>query len=161
MAKSVDLVQDDVGGRGPDKGLAVRVVIHQVALDRRLKGRDAVERAAADSPDGRIPPYTPEAEKRRAAILEFENALLQATEICKNSLVGCSGWKYIVDYGDKIAPDDQLFEVAGLSIVIDPKSLPLLAGSRIDLVMDGLKEKFVFDNPNAASSCGCGESFTV
>ena len=74
---------------------------------------------------------------------------------------GCSGWKYIVDYGDKIAPDDQLFEVAGLSIVIDPKSLPLLAGSRIDLVMDGLKEKFVFDNPNAASSCGCGESFTV
>jgi iron-sulfur cluster assembly protein len=74
---------------------------------------------------------------------------------------GCSGWKYIVDYGDKIAPDDQLFEVAGLSIVIDPKSLPLLAGSRIDLVMDGLNEKFVFDNPNAASSCGCGESFTV
>jgi len=74
---------------------------------------------------------------------------------------GCSGWKYIVDYGDKIAPDDQLFEVAGLSIVIDPKSLPLLAGSRIDLLMDGLNEKFVFDNPNAASSCGCGESFTV
>jgi iron-sulfur cluster assembly protein len=74
---------------------------------------------------------------------------------------GCSGWKYIVDYGDKIAADDQLFEVAGLSIVIDPKSLPLLAGSRIDLVMDGLNEKFVFDNPNAASSCGCGESFTV
>ena len=74
---------------------------------------------------------------------------------------GCSGWKYIIDYGDKTGPDDQLFEVAGLTIVIDPKSLPLLAGSRIDLIMEGLNEKFVFDNPNAASSCGCGESFTV
>ena len=74
---------------------------------------------------------------------------------------GCSGWKYMVDYGDEIGPDDQLFEVAGLTVVIDPESLPLLAGSRIDLVMEGLNEKFVFDNPNAASSCGCGESFTV
>ena len=74
---------------------------------------------------------------------------------------GCSGWKYMIDYGDKIGPDDQLFEVAGLTVVIDPESLPLLAGSRIDLIMEGLNEKFIFDNPNAASSCGCGESFTV
>ena len=74
---------------------------------------------------------------------------------------GCSGWKYIIDYGDQRNPEEQLFEVAGFMVVIDPKSLPLLAGSRIDLVMEGLNEKFVFDNPNAASSCGCGESFTV
>ena len=74
---------------------------------------------------------------------------------------GCSGWKYIIDYGDQRNPEEQLFEVAGFMVVIDPKSLPLLAGSRIDLIMEGLNEKFVFDNPNAASSCGCGESFTV
>ena len=74
---------------------------------------------------------------------------------------GCSGWKYIIDYGDQRNPEEQLFEVAGFMVVIDPKSLPLLAGSRIDLIMEGLNEKFVFDNPNAESSCGCGESFTV
>ena len=74
---------------------------------------------------------------------------------------GCSGWKYIIDYGNETGPDDQFFEVAGLTIVIDPNSLPLLAGSRIDLIMEGLNEKFVFDNPNATSSCGCGESFSA
>jgi iron-sulfur cluster assembly protein len=74
---------------------------------------------------------------------------------------GCSGFKYVLDYGEQCEPQDELFEVAGFRVVIDPKSLPKLAGSKIDLIMEGLNEKFVFDNPNAESSCGCGESFTV
>ena len=74
---------------------------------------------------------------------------------------GCSGFKYVIDYGDQCDAADQLFEVAGIKVVIDPESLPLLAGSRIDLIIEGLNEKLVFDNPNAESACGCGESFTV
>jgi hypothetical protein len=47
-----------------------------------------------DPPDGKIPPLTPEAQKRRAAIREFQLALLQATDVCKNNLQGCQGGKY-------------------------------------------------------------------
>ena len=47
-----------------------------------------------DPPDGRLPPYTPEAQKRRTVIREFELALLQATDVCKNKMPECAGWKY-------------------------------------------------------------------
>ena len=57
---------------------------------------------------------------------------------------GCSGFKYVLDYGDQRDPHDQFFQGAGFMVVIDPKSLPLLAGSRIDLIMEGLNEKFVY-----------------
>src|SRR5262245_28787634 len=47
-----------------------------------------------DPPDGKIPPLTPEAQKKRAALREFQLALLQATNVCKNNLAGCAGGKY-------------------------------------------------------------------
>ena len=75
--------------------------------------------------------------------------------------VGCSGFAYTYDYADEIRPDDQLFEAHGTKVVVDPKSLDFLKGSRLDFVRDGLKQVFKFENPNVDATCGCGESFSV
>jgi iron-sulfur cluster assembly protein len=74
---------------------------------------------------------------------------------------GCSGWSYTVDYADEAAPADATFEDHGVTVVIDREILPVLEGSTIDFVREGLNEHFVFDNPNAGGRCGCGESFTI
>jgi iron-sulfur cluster assembly protein len=74
---------------------------------------------------------------------------------------GCSGWAYTVDYADVVAADDVVVESQGVKLVVDAKSLPFLQGSRVDFVREGLNEKFAFENPNATSECGCGESFSV
>ncbi|MEM1412888.1 MAG: iron-sulfur cluster assembly accessory protein, partial [Pseudomonadota bacterium] len=54
-----------------------------------------------------------------------------------------------------------LFEDQGVQVVVDPESLPLVNGSTIDFVTEGLNRTFKFENPNATEECGCGESFTI
>ena len=74
---------------------------------------------------------------------------------------GCSGMAYLLEFADAANDGDLLFDSHGVTVVVDPLSLPYLAGTQLDYVREGLNEGFKFDNPNAASSCGCGESFTV
>ena len=74
---------------------------------------------------------------------------------------GCSGWGYEVDVADVKHPDDTVFEQDGIAVLVNPQSLPLVDGTQIDFVRKGLNQEFVFDNPNAAAACGCGESFTT
>lgn len=74
---------------------------------------------------------------------------------------GCSGLAYIVNYADEIQADDQVFDSAGLKIVVDRDSLRYIDGTEVDYVREGLNEAFSFRNPNAAGECGCGESFNV
>ena len=74
---------------------------------------------------------------------------------------GCSGLAYKLEYADEIAPEDVVFEDHGVKVLIDPKSLPYLDGTELDFVREGLNEGFKFSNPNAAATCGCGESFAV
>jgi len=74
---------------------------------------------------------------------------------------GCSGWAYTVDFAETVADDDVVMEVAGVRLVIAADSLPFLEGAEVDYVREGLNEKFAFRNPNAASQCGCGESFSL
>jgi iron-sulfur cluster assembly protein len=74
---------------------------------------------------------------------------------------GCSGLAYKLEYADQIDPTDQTFEVHGVKIVVDPKSLAYLDGTELDFVRDGLNEGFRFNNPNERDRCGCGESFRV
>lgn len=75
---------------------------------------------------------------------------------------GCSGLAYVVDYVDQANDDDLTFPVnAQLSIYVDNMSFPYLQGTHVDFVKQGLSERFVFQNPNEAAACGCGESFTV
>lgn len=74
---------------------------------------------------------------------------------------GCSGFAYVVDLADSVTADDQMVEVDGVRLIVDPKSLPLVDGTVIDFQRQGLNASFVFHNPNATGECGCGESFTV
>jgi len=74
---------------------------------------------------------------------------------------GCSGFGYTVDLTDSVADDDRVFELDGVCVVVDARSLPFVDGTRIDYAREGLNATFVFHNPNATGECGCGESFTV
>lgn len=74
---------------------------------------------------------------------------------------GCSGYAYVVDYAEHPTEADIQIEIDGLKILIDPISEPLLAGTKVDLKIEGVNRTLCFDNPNVVSECGCGESFAV
>jgi len=74
---------------------------------------------------------------------------------------GCSGMAYTIEFVDEAAPEDLIFDSHGVKVLIDPISLVYLDGTELDYAKEGLNEGFKFNNPNAAASCGCGESFTV
>jgi len=74
---------------------------------------------------------------------------------------GCSGYTYVTELTAEIGPGDHVFEDAGVKIVVDADSLPLLDGTRIDFGREGLNEGFRYHNPNVKALCGCGESFAV
>ncbi len=73
---------------------------------------------------------------------------------------GCSGMSYMLGF-DAIQEGDNVQEVEGIKLYVDPKSSMYLEGTQLDFT-DGLQGRgFTFSNPNAARSCGCGESFSV
>lgn len=74
---------------------------------------------------------------------------------------GCSGFQYGFAFDDTKHDDDRLFERDGAKVVVDETSLELLAGAEIDYVEDLVGASFQIKNPNAKSSCGCGNSFAV
>ncbi len=74
---------------------------------------------------------------------------------------GCSGMAYKLEFADAREDQDLSFESHGVTILIDPKSLPYLDGTELDYVREGLNEGFRFNNPNVKDACGCGESFNV
>ncbi len=74
---------------------------------------------------------------------------------------GCSGLTYNLEFDEKLSDEDKLFEDKGIKIVVDKKSFLYLAGTELQFT-GGLNGKgFVFHNPNASRTCGCGESFSV
>jgi iron-sulfur cluster assembly protein len=74
---------------------------------------------------------------------------------------GCSGLTYKLEFDTVQKPDDKVFEDKGIKIVCDKKSFLYLVGTELDF-SDGLNGKgFLFQNPNASRTCGCGESFSV
>ncbi len=76
---------------------------------------------------------------------------------------GCSGFTYVLDLTEEaVGESDEQFEHQGIKIVIDNKSLLYLEGTEIDYKTNGVMGGgFVFKNPNATSSCGCGSSFSA
>ncbi|HEY1145250.1 HesB/IscA family protein [Allosphingosinicella humi] len=74
---------------------------------------------------------------------------------------GCSGLAYSVDYVSEEKPFDEKIETPAGAFYVDGASILYLIGSRMDWVEDDFAAGFVFENPNAKGSCGCGESFTV
>ena len=74
---------------------------------------------------------------------------------------GCSGLSYVLGFDEAAKETDTVFVLHGISVYIDPKSLFYLSGTVLDF-SDGLNGKgFVFNNPQAARTCGCGSSFGV
>lgn len=73
---------------------------------------------------------------------------------------GCSGFQYDIRFDDPKS-DDLVLEGGGQRVVVDPVSLPYLAGAVIDFSDELIGARFVIDNPNASSSCGCGTSFSI
>jgi iron-sulfur cluster assembly protein len=74
---------------------------------------------------------------------------------------GCSGLSYTLEYADAVGPADEVVEVEGVRILIDPKASMFVFGTEMDFVEDKLQSGFVFRNPNEKGRCGCGESFHV
>ncbi|SFR41112.1 Iron-sulfur cluster assembly accessory protein [Yoonia tamlensis] len=73
---------------------------------------------------------------------------------------GCSGFQYEIDL-DEVKDDDLALTDQGETVVIDAVSLPFLADATIDFSEELIGARFVINNPNAASSCGCGTSFSM
>ena len=74
---------------------------------------------------------------------------------------GCSGFQYGFKFDKEIAFDDDVINSNGFTILVDSMSYPYLFGSTLDYVEDLSGAKFVINNPNAKTTCGCGESFKV
>ncbi len=74
---------------------------------------------------------------------------------------GCSGLSYVLSFDEERREDDIVVEVEGARLLLDPKSEAVLRGTELDFT-SGLNGKgFVFNNPNATGTCGCGSSFSV
>ena len=76
---------------------------------------------------------------------------------------GCSGFQYglMIDDGDGNSEADQVYEVNGVKLLVDPISLRYLSGAEVDFVDNNMGGGFTIKNPNAKSTCGCGSSFSA
>ena len=74
---------------------------------------------------------------------------------------GCSGFQYGFTFDEEMAEDDTIINREGVSLIIDPMSFQYLAGAEVDYT-EGLEgSRFVINNPNATTTCGCGSSFSI
>jgi iron-sulfur cluster insertion protein len=74
---------------------------------------------------------------------------------------GCSGFQYGFSFDEQVAEDDTVIQRDGVALVVDPMSFQYLVGAEVDY-LEGLEgSRFVVNNPNAATTCGCGASFSI
>jgi len=74
---------------------------------------------------------------------------------------GCSGFQYGFQFEEEAATDDLEFDRGGVKLVVDPLSLQYLSGAEVDFLDDLMGARFIVNNPNAATTCGCGSSFGI
>jgi iron-sulfur cluster insertion protein len=104
---------------------------------------------------------TERAAKRVAELMRQEKAAPGTRLRVSVSGGGCSGFQYGFTFDDQTTGDDRFFRNGDTEIVVDETSLELLAGGQLDWVEDLVGASFQIKNPNASSSCGCGNSFSV
>ncbi len=109
-------------------------------------------------PDASHPRVTDRAFARLAEIAELTGKI-QALRVGVLG-GGCSGFQYDIRL-DAPAADDLVIEKSGQKVLVDPVSLPFLANAVVDFTEELIGARFVIENPNAASSCGCGTSFSL
>lgn len=74
---------------------------------------------------------------------------------------GCSGFEYGFTFDEDVEEDDTAIDRDGVTLLVDPMSYPYLAGAEVDYVEDLGGSRFVVRNPNAETTCGCGNSFSI
>ncbi|MEQ1753058.1 MAG: iron-sulfur cluster assembly accessory protein [Micropepsaceae bacterium] len=99
------------------------------------------------------------AEQIRLAMSKSEKTVVGVRVGLKNA--GCAGMSYTMDYAEHQNPLDEVVEDRGVKILIDPKAILFLIGTEMDFVRDKMQARFVFNNPNQTSACGCGESVAL
>ena len=102
-------------------------------------------------------------EKAAAQVKSIQEREGKPSSFLRVSVVGggCSGLSYKLSFEDAATERDQIVEFCGVKILVDKKSSLFLKGTQLDFT-DGLTgQGFVFTNPNAKSSCGCGSSFSA
>ena len=101
------------------------------------------------------------AAKKLQSLKQEENKSPEAALRVQVKRGGCSGMSYKMDFSNEISPSDKVFECFGQKIVVDTQSYLYLIGMTLDYE-GGLNGKgFIFSNPNATKTCGCGSSFGV
>jgi iron-sulfur cluster assembly protein len=99
------------------------------------------------------------AERVRDIVSRSEKPILGVRVGVKNG--GCAGMAYTVELAEAAKPGDDVVEEKGATVVIDPKAVLFLLGTRMDYRADKFASQFVFENPNQTSACGCGESVAI
>ncbi|WP_292051805.1 MULTISPECIES: iron-sulfur cluster insertion protein ErpA [unclassified Brevundimonas] len=112
---------------------------------------------SARAPEGIT--LSPAAARRLAALSEAEGRPLMLRVAVEGG--GCSGFQYQMDLVESANDDDIRIECDGQAALVDKVSVPFLKGSEITFVDELAGAQFVIKNPNAASSCGCGVSFSI
>ncbi|MEE4145042.1 MAG: iron-sulfur cluster insertion protein ErpA [Halieaceae bacterium] len=97
--------------------------------------------------------------KVRELVAEEENQALKLRVYITGG--GCSGFQYGFSFEDSAAEDDAAIEKDGVTVLVDPMSFQYLVGSEVDYT-EGLEgSRFIVNNPNATTTCGCGSSFSI
>ena len=99
------------------------------------------------------------ATKVRTLINEEENENLKLRVFVTGG--GCSGFEYGFTFDEDVEDDDTTIENSGVTLVVDALSYQYLVGSEVDFKEDLQGSRFVVTNPNASTTCGCGNSFSV
>ena len=72
---------------------------------------------------------------------------------------GCAGMSYVMEYTEKVNPNDEIIEDKGVKVFVDSAAIMYLLGTEMDYKQEEMSSTFVFNNPNETERCGCGESF--
>ena len=101
------------------------------------------------------------------AAMQIKKIMLNAPDGMDSIVIGvdksgCSGYSYKLDFGNSSnLKNYEIINQDGAKVLIDPKATMFLLGSTMDYKTDKLASRFIFDNPNEKSTCGCGESFSI
>ncbi|MEM7441459.1 MAG: iron-sulfur cluster insertion protein ErpA [Pseudomonadota bacterium] len=107
-----------------------------------------------------IPPKVTDRAYERLAEINEELDTPQALRVAVEG-GGCSGFQYEIALAEAAGDDDLVLEKDGQRVLVDSVSLPFLADAVIDFTDEIIGARFVIENPNATSSCGCGTSFSM
>jgi iron-sulfur cluster assembly protein len=99
------------------------------------------------------------AERVRDIVARSEKPVIGVRVGVRNG--GCAGMAYTVDVAEAARPGEDVVEDKGATVLVDPKAVLFLLGTRMDYRSDKFASQFVFENPNQTSACGCGESVAI